>query len=45
MAAHVPDCADPHIPCRRNSKPLTVLVMFVGSLMLGVYPNVILFLP
>jgi hypothetical protein len=45
MAAHALDWGDSLNPCRRGGKRLTMVVMFVGCLVLGDDPNIILFLP
>ncbi len=45
MAAHALDWGDSLNPCRRGSKRLNMVVMFVGCLVLDDDPNIILFLP
>ncbi len=45
MAAHALDWGDSLNPCRRGGKWLTMVVMYVGCLLLGDNPNIILFLP
>jgi hypothetical protein len=45
MAAHALDWGISLNPCRRGGKRLTMVVMFVGCLVLGDDPNIILFLP
>jgi hypothetical protein len=44
MAAHASDWGDSFNPCCRGGKQLTMVVIFVGCLMLGDDPNIILFL-
>jgi hypothetical protein len=43
MAAHASDWGDSLNPRRRGGKRLTMVVMFVGSLVLGDDPNIVLF--
>ena len=45
MAAHALDWGDSLNPRRRGGKQLTMVVMFVGCLVLGDDPIIILFLP
>jgi hypothetical protein len=45
MAAHALDWGNSLNPHHRGGKRLTMVVMFVGCLVLGDNPNVILFLP
>jgi hypothetical protein len=45
MAAHALDWGNSLNPHRRGGKRLTMVVMFVGCLVLGDDPNIILFLP
>jgi hypothetical protein len=45
MAPHALDWGNSLTPCRRRGKRLTMVVMFVGCLVLGDDPNIILFLP
>jgi hypothetical protein len=44
MAAHALDWGNSLNPCRRRGKQLTMVVMFVGCLVLGDDPNIMLFL-
>ncbi len=45
MAAHASDWGNTLNPRCRRGKRLTMVVMFVGFLVLGDNPNIILFLP
>jgi hypothetical protein len=45
MAAHALDWGNSLNPHRRRGKRLTIVVMFVGCLVLGDKPNIILFIP
>jgi hypothetical protein len=45
MDTHALDWGDSLNPGCRWGKQLTMVVMFVGCLVLGDYPNIILFLP
>jgi hypothetical protein len=45
MAAHAPDWGNSLNPRRKRGKRLTMVVMFVGCLVLGDDPNITLFLP
>jgi hypothetical protein len=45
MAIHDLDWGNSLNSCRRGGKRLTMVVMFVGCLVLGDNPNIILFLP
>jgi hypothetical protein len=44
MAAYALDWGDSFNPCRRGGKWLTMVVMFVGSLVLDDNANIIMFL-
>jgi hypothetical protein len=45
MDAHALDWGNSLNPCLRRGKWLTMVVMFLGCLVLGDDPNIILFLP